>query len=83
MSDDQQVSPDAFAALQANFKKQSQKAQAYYTAMHAMCNVLKSDDAASSWMEAPLDALGGKTPAEAIGAGMENAVLAYIGGLTR
>jgi uncharacterized protein (DUF2384 family) len=79
MSDEKQVTPDAFAALQASFQKQSRKAQAYYTAMHAVARVLKTEDAASAWMEQPLPALGGKSPAELIRAGLENDVLNYIG----
>lgn len=78
MSDDQQITPSAFAALQASFQKQSRKAQAYYTAMHEVRKVLKTDDAASAWMEAPLAALDGQSPAEAVGAGREDAVLDCI-----
>ena len=81
MTDAKQIDPDAFAALQASFQAQSRKAQAYYTAMHAIGKVLKNDDAASAWMEAPLPALGGQTPAELVRAGRENDVLAYIGTL--
>ena len=72
------LNPDAFAALQANFKKQSQKAQAYYTAMHAVRQVLKTDDAASSWMEQALPQFDGKTPAALIRDGREDEVLAHI-----
>ena len=81
MSDNQQVTPGAFAALQASFQAQSRKAQAYYTAMHAVRNVLKSDDAASAWMSAPLAALGGKTPAELVGEGRDADVFACIAAL--
>ena len=73
-----QLNPDAFAALQASFKKQSVKAQAYYTAMHEVRKVLKTDDAASSWMEQPLAALDGLTPADAVGAGREQDVMDVI-----
>lgn len=78
MSDDKQITPGAFAALQASFEKQSRKAQAYYTAMHAVRTVLGSDAAASAWMEQALAALGGMTPAAAIAAGREQDVLACI-----
>ncbi len=78
MSDDKQITPANFAALQASFQAQSRKAQAYYTAMHAIQKVLGSDDAASAWMEQALPALGEMTPAAAIAAGCEQDVLAYI-----
>jgi uncharacterized protein (DUF2384 family) len=81
MTDDKQVTPGAFAALQASFQKQSRKAQAYYTAMHAIRTVLKSEDAASAWMEHPLPALDGKTPAEFVAAGREQEVLDHIAAL--
>ena len=83
MSDDTQVkvTPGAFAALQASFAAQSRKAQAYYTAMHAIKTVLGSDDAASAWMSQALPALGGATPADAIAAGREQEVLAHIAAL--
>ena len=77
MTDDK-VTPGAFAALQASFQKQSRKAQAYYMAMHAIRTVLKSEDAASAWMEHPLPAFDGKTPAEFVAAGREQAVLDHI-----
>ena len=72
------VTPDAFAALQASFQAQSRKAQAYYTAMHEVRKVLKSDDAASAWMDAPLPALGGQAPAELVRDGRAADVLAHI-----
>lgn len=78
MTDAKPVTPDAFTALQASFQAQSRKAQAYYTAMHAIGKVLKSEDAASAWMEQPLAALNGQTPAKAIAAGREQDVLAFI-----
>jgi len=78
MTDDKKLNPDAFAALQANFQAQSRKAQAYYTAMHEVRKVLKSDDAASAWMGQPLPALDGKTPDELVGAGRADEVLAHI-----
>jgi len=74
---DERVTMEAFAALQARFQQQSTKAQAYYTVMHAARGALGSDDAASSWMEQPLDALGGKSPAQAVAEGREQEVLAH------
>jgi uncharacterized protein (DUF2384 family) len=81
MTDPKQINPDAFAALQASFQKQSRKAQAYYTAMHAAARVLKTEDAASTWMEQPLPAFGGKSPAQLVQEGREQDVLAHIGTL--
>lgn len=81
MSDDKHITPGAFAALQASFQAQSRKAQAYYTAMHAVGKLLKNEDAASAWMEQPLPALGGDTPARAIAAGREQAVMDCIAAL--
>lgn len=78
MSKDGQLDPDGLAALRARFEQQSRKAQAYYTAMHAVRAVLGSDDAASSWMEAPLAALGGRTPAQLVNEGRVDEVLAQI-----
>jgi uncharacterized protein (DUF2384 family) len=78
MSKDEQLSPESIAALRARFQQQSRKAQAYYTVMHEVRSVVGSDDAANAWMNEPLAALGGKTPAEAVGAGRENDVLAHI-----
>ncbi len=77
MADDDRVTPDAFAALQARFGQQSKKAQAYYTVMHAARGALKSDEAASNWMEAPLAALGGKSPAQAVAEGQVDEVLVH------
>jgi len=78
VSDDQQINPANFAALQASFQAQSRKAQAYYTAMHAVRPLMGSDDAASAWMEQAVPALGDVSPAAAIAAGREQDVLAYI-----
>ena len=78
MAADDPVTPDAFAALKARFGQQSRKAQAYYTVMHAVQGVLGSDDAASAWMESPLPALGGVSPAQAMSAGREEEVLACV-----
>jgi uncharacterized protein (DUF2384 family) len=78
MSQDEPLSPDAFAALRARFQQQSRKAQAYYTVMHEAGKVLGGDAAADAWMNAPLAALGGQTPAELVGAGREEDLLAYV-----
>lgn len=83
MSDDKQLTPGAFAALQASFQAQSRKAQAYYTAMHAVRQIVGSDDAASAWMSQPLAALDGATPADAVAAGREQAVLDVIATLVK
>jgi uncharacterized protein (DUF2384 family) len=75
---DEKLNPDGLAALRARFEQQSRKAQAYYTVMHAVRAVLGSDDAASAWMEAPLAALGGGTPAQLVGEGRADEVLAHV-----
>ena len=78
MSQDDSLSPDAFAALQARFQQQSRKAQAYYTVVHEAGKVLGGDAAADAWMNAPLPALGGQTPAALVGAGRADDVLAHV-----
>jgi uncharacterized protein (DUF2384 family) len=78
MSKDEQLNPDGLAALRARFEQQSRKAQAYYTVMHAVRAVLGNDDAASAWMEAPLAAFDGKTPAALVGEGSVDQVLAHV-----
>ena len=78
MSENESLSPDAFAALRARFQQQSRKAQAYYTVMHEAAKVLGGDDAADAWMNAPLAALGGQTPAQLVGAGREDELLAHM-----
>lgn len=75
---EEKPSPDGLAALRARFEQQSRKAQAYYTVMHAVRAVLGSDDAASSWMEAPLGAFGGSTPAQLVADGRTDEVLAHV-----
>ena len=50
MSQDDSLSPDAFAALQARFQQQSRKAQAYYTVMHEAGKILGGDAAADAWV---------------------------------
>jgi uncharacterized protein (DUF2384 family) len=76
--DEQQLNPDAFAALRARFQQQSRKAQAYYAVMHEVKRVVGSDDAASAWMSEPLAALAGKTPDQLVSEGRENEVLDYV-----
>jgi len=78
MSKEEQLNPDGLAALRARFEQQSRKAQAYYTVMHAVRAALGSDDAASAWMEAPLAALDGRTPAQLVGEGRVDEVLAHV-----
>jgi len=75
---EEKLNPDGLAALRARFEQQSRKAQAYYTVMHAVRAVLGSDDAASTWMEAPLAALGGQAPAQLVNEGRVDEVLAHI-----
>jgi uncharacterized protein (DUF2384 family) len=79
---DEQLNPDGLAALRARFEQQSRKAQAYYTVMHAVRAVLGSDDAASAWMEAPLAAFGDKAPAQLVGEGRADDLLAHVRTLT-
>jgi len=75
---DEQLNQDGLAALRARFEQQSRKAQAYYTAMHAVRAVLGGDDAASAWMEAPLPSFGGSTPAQLVNEGRVDEVLAHV-----
>jgi uncharacterized protein (DUF2384 family) len=75
---EEKLNPDGLAALRARFEQQSRKAQAYYTVMHAVRAVLGSDDAASAWMEAPLAAFDGSTPARLVGEGRADEVLGHI-----
>ena len=79
MSKEEQLNPGGLDALRARFEQQSRKAQAYYTIMHAVRAVLGSDDAASAWMEAPLPAFGGSTPAQLVNEGRADDVLAHVG----
>lgn len=72
------VSPDAFSALQARFQQQSRKAQAYYTVMHEAGKVLGGDAAADAWMNAALPAFEGRTPAQLVGDGRADEVLAHV-----
>jgi hypothetical protein len=78
MDKDTPLSTDALAALRTRFEQQSRKAQAYYTVMHAMRPIAGSDAAADAWMNAPLDAFGGATPAQLVQQGRQDEVLAHV-----
>jgi uncharacterized protein (DUF2384 family) len=78
MTQDGPLTPDSLTALRARFEAQSRKAQTYYTVMHEVRRVLGSDEAASGWMEAPLAACEGKTPAALVGDGREQEVLEQV-----
>ena len=78
MSQDETPSPDSLGALRARFDAQSRKAQAYYALMHEALRVFGTDEAASSWMEAPLAAFEGRTPAQLVAAGREQDVLEHV-----
>lgn len=82
MSDKESLTPAALDALRARFQQQSNKAQKYYAVMHAARGALKSDEAADAWMNAPLAACDGKTPAELVNAGREQEALALANTLT-
>ena len=75
------LSPEGMEALVARFREQSRKAQAYYAVMHRAKEIAGTDDAASAWMNQPLPALEGKTPAQLIAVGREADVLRYIDSL--
>lgn len=83
MTQDAQLTPDSLTALRERFEAQSRKAQAYYTAMHAVQSIVGNDAAASSWMEAPLGAFEGKTPAVLVAEGRENDLLEHIRSLKK
>jgi uncharacterized protein (DUF2384 family) len=78
MNEDGPITPDALAALRERFGQQSRKAQSYYAVMHEARQVLGNDDAASAWMEAPLPAFEGQTPAQLVAQGREQALLDHI-----
>lgn len=78
MTQDGPLTLESLTALRARFDAQSRKAQTYYTVMHAVRGVLGNDEAASAWMEAPLAAFEGKTPAALVAAGRENEVVDHI-----
>jgi hypothetical protein len=75
---EEQLNPDGLAALRARFEQQSRKAHAYYTVMHAVRAMLGTDEAASAWMEAPLADYKGSTPAQLVGEGRADEVLAHV-----
>jgi uncharacterized protein (DUF2384 family) len=81
MTKEGQLSSEGIEALRTRFEDQSRKAQAYYTVMHAVREIAGSDDAASAWMEKPLPAFDGKTPALLVGEGRAEEVLGYIDSL--
>lgn len=83
MTKDGHLSLQGIAALQKRFQEQSRKAQAYYTVMHKVRGVAGNDDAASAWMNEPLPAFDGKTPAQLVSDGREDDVLGYIDSLNR
>ena len=78
MPNDEQLTPDALAALRDRFQHQSRKAQAYYAVMHEARGMLGSDEAANEWMNRPLPAFEGKTPAQMVGEGRELDLLAHV-----
>jgi uncharacterized protein (DUF2384 family) len=78
LSTDDQAKPDAMAALCARFEAQSRRAQAYYNVMHEAKRIAGSDDAANDWMNAPLAAFDGKTPAQMVNEGREEQVLSHL-----
>ncbi|WP_192805269.1 MbcA/ParS/Xre antitoxin family protein [Noviherbaspirillum aerium] len=75
------LSPQGIDALRARFQEQSRKAQAYYTVMHSARDIAGSDDAASAWMNQPLPAFDGKTPAQLVNDGRADDVLGHIASL--
>jgi uncharacterized protein (DUF2384 family) len=81
MTKDGRLSPEELEALRNRFQEQSRKAQAYYTVMHEVREIAGSDDSASAWMNEPLPKFDGKTPAELVGEGRADDVLAYIGSM--
>jgi hypothetical protein len=78
MTTDDPLKPDALATLRARFEAQSRRAQAYYNVMHEAKRGLGSDDAANAWMNAPLAAFEGVTPARMVDQGREEQVLAWL-----
>ena len=78
MNQDGPMTLEALAALREHFGQQSRKAQAYYAVMHEARQVLGSDDAASAWMESPLPAFEGRTPAQLVAQGGEQGLLDHI-----
>ena len=81
MSKIDNLSSEGLEALRKRFQEQSRKAQAYYTIMHTVREIVGNDDAANAWMDEALPTLDGKTPAELVKEGREEAVLVYISSL--
>lgn len=81
MTKDGQLSTQGIEALRERFQQQSRKAQAYYTVMHEARRIAGNDEAASAWMNTPLPAFDGKTPAQLVEDGEAEKVLAYIASL--
>jgi hypothetical protein len=78
MTTDDPLKPDAIAALRARFEAQSRRAQAYYNVMHEARRIAGGDDAANAWMNAPLAAFDGMTPARMVDEGREEQLLAWL-----
>ncbi|HYC43540.1 MAG TPA: MbcA/ParS/Xre antitoxin family protein [Noviherbaspirillum sp.] len=78
MTKDGTLSPQGLEALRSRFEAQSRKAQAYYTVMHRARDITGNDDAASAWMNAPLEKFDGKTPAQLVAEGRADDVLRHI-----
>lgn len=78
MTDPERLTPDSIAALQARFQGHSRKAQTYYAVMHEVRNVLGSDEAADGWMTSPQAGLDGAIPAQLVGDGRAEEVLACL-----
>ena len=83
MTKDGGLSSQGLDALRTRFQEQSRKAQAYYTIMHRVREIVGNDDAASAWMEEPLAKFDGRTPAQLVGDGRVEDVLGYIAGQFR
>lgn len=78
MSKEGHLSPQGIEALRARFQEQSRKAQAYYTVMHQMREIVGNDEAAGAWMEKPLSEFDGRTPSQLVSEGRAEEVLNYI-----
>jgi uncharacterized protein (DUF2384 family) len=83
MSKNGNLSSEGLEALHRRFQEQSRKAQAYYTIMHKVRDIVGNDDAANAWMNEALARFDGKTPAELTNEGREEEVLSYISSLKR
>lgn len=78
MTKDERPLLQGFEALRTRFQEQSRKAQAYYTIMHRIRDIVGSDDAANVWMNEPLSKFDGKTVSQLINEGRTDEVLSYI-----